>query len=75
LKTLKQYVENYDNALQTLERLKEDSDKFAELIEEMEEDPKCQSLDLGSLLIVPVQRVLFLFISFYLASSLTVISN
>jgi hypothetical protein len=50
-------VENYDNALQTLRRLKEDSEKFLEQIEEMEEDPRCLSLDLSSLLIAPVQRV------------------
>lgn len=55
---MKQYVENYDNALATLTRLKEESEKFEDLIEEMEDDPRCQSLDLGSLLIVPVQRVL-----------------
>lgn len=51
------YVSNYDNAFQTLKKLKANSAAFRSFIQASESKPELNYADLESLLILPIQRV------------------
>lgn len=51
------YVSNYDNAFQTLKKLKTNSAAFRNFIQTAEAKPELNYADLESLLILPIQRV------------------
>ena len=51
------YVSNYDNAFQTLRKLKTNSASFRAFIQTTESKPELNYSDLESLLILPIQRI------------------
>ncbi|KAM9998849.1 hypothetical protein ACTFIZ_002404 [Dictyostelium cf. discoideum] len=56
LKSYSVYVNNYTKAMNTLEKVKKNPNVEA-LLQTFQQNPACDSLDLNSLLIMPVQRV------------------
>ncbi|KAM9958204.1 hypothetical protein ACTFIW_001064 [Dictyostelium discoideum] len=56
LKSYSVYVNNYTKAMSTLEKVKKNPNVEA-LLQTFQQNPACDSLDLNSLLIMPVQRV------------------
>eukprot|EP00002_Diphylleia_rotans_P002280 TRINITY_DN1144_c0_g4_i3.p1 TRINITY_DN1144_c0_g4~~TRINITY_DN1144_c0_g4_i3.p1 ORF type:complete len:544 (+),score=111.42 TRINITY_DN1144_c0_g4_i3:60-1691(+) len=57
LKIYTQYINNYDNAINTLRRQLDRRDMFFDLVETYQKNPKCCGLNLHSFLIMPVQRI------------------
>ncbi|GAM29179.1 hypothetical protein SAMD00019534_123550 [Acytostelium subglobosum LB1] len=56
-KSYKQFSENYTTATETLKQVKQNSPALAVWLRTREKEARCRSLDLGSLLIAPIQRV------------------
>lgn len=56
LKLYTTYINNYTSALQTISFCKQSS-VFTALLEKCESSPRCEALNLPSLLIMPVQRI------------------
>jgi len=57
LKIYTQYITNYDLAIQTLMACRKKNKRLGQWIEETEANPNLSGLKLGSLLILPVQRI------------------
>jgi len=64
LKVYTQYVNNYDNALQTLSVLKKNR-AFMEILAEARQDDEAGGLDIVSYMIMPVQRIPRSFVFFF----------
>ncbi|PRP77236.1 hypothetical protein PROFUN_13619, partial [Planoprotostelium fungivorum] len=52
-----QYVSNYQQSLAALVRLEGENENFSNFLEALLNDPRCRSLTLNDLLIMPVQRI------------------
>ncbi|KAJ3446926.1 faciogenital dysplasia protein [Anaeramoeba flamelloides] len=51
------YVNNYNKGNELLKQLLKNNRKFSKFIKNQEKDDRCRRLDLGSMLIMPVQRL------------------
>jgi len=52
-----EYINNYNNAITTLEKCKKEKPLFAEFLKKLAHHPDCKRLDLTALLIMPIQRI------------------
>eukprot|EP01117_Protostelium_nocturnum_P008257 TRINITY_DN2949_c0_g1_i2.p1 TRINITY_DN2949_c0_g1~~TRINITY_DN2949_c0_g1_i2.p1 ORF type:complete len:564 (+),score=206.30 TRINITY_DN2949_c0_g1_i2:98-1789(+) len=57
LKTYVAYVNNYNESLETIDKLKTTLPAFAEWLAIAERNPQCSSLNLSGFLIMPIQRI------------------
>jgi hypothetical protein len=51
------YVNRYETALQTIQKLKESSDVFSRFLDENQQDPDSQRRNIQDFLIMPIQRI------------------
>jgi len=51
------YVNNFDNAVAQIAKLKQTIPKFKQILEKGEKNPKCHLQDLPSLMLNPIQRI------------------
>jgi hypothetical protein len=51
------YVNRYETALQTIQKLRESSDVFSHFLDENQQDPDSQRRNIQDFLIMPIQRI------------------
>lgn len=57
LAAYKEFINNFDHSADTVKKLLESDKRFRSFVEKARSDPRCEGLNLSSLMIMPVQRV------------------
>jgi len=52
-----EYINNYNNAIETMSRCLEESEEFRDFLQQGRNDPETRGLDVTSFMILPIQRV------------------